>query len=284
MRVGLGAFIGTVLVLAVLASLALFIVDQRENAIVFQLGEIKEVITEPGLRAKIPLIQNVRYFDRRILTIDEPDTERFVTSEKKNLLVDSFVKWRIADVREYYTSMNGDEARARSRLTQIVNSVLREEIGKRNVPDVVSGERDKIMQLVLDKVVREAKPFGIQIVDVRLKRVELPQDVSESVYRRMEAERRIRVLMEEAESLRAVVGEAPGEMGIIGRSAAIRGVCNTIRQVAATDATVLILGETGTGKELVARAIHGARSRRSSVRRAPPMPRKSAPRPTGTAR
>jgi membrane protease subunit HflC len=157
---------------------------------VFQLGEIKEVITQPGLRAKWPLIQNVRFFDNRILTIDEPDTERFVTSEKKNLLVDSFVKWRIEDVRQYYISMNGDEARARSRLTQIINSVLREEIGRRSVPDVVSGEREKMMQSVRDKVVQDAKPFGIQIVDVRLKRVELPQDVSESVYRRMEAERR----------------------------------------------------------------------------------------------
>jgi len=190
MRAGVGAVIGTLLAVAVLASLALFTVDQRENAIVFQLGEIKEVITEPGLRAKWPLIQNVRYFDRRILTIDEPETERFVTSEKKNLLVDSFVKWRIADVRQYYVSLNGDEARARSRLTQIINSVLREEIGKRNVPDVVSGERDKIMQAVRDKVAEDAKPFGVQIVDVRLKRVELPQEVSESVFRRMEAERR----------------------------------------------------------------------------------------------
>ena len=190
MKAGLGAFIGAVLVAAVLASLALFTVDQRESAIVFQLGEIKEVITQPGLRAKWPLIQNVRFFDNRILTIDEPDTERFVTSEKKNLLVDSFVKWRIEDVRQYYISMNGDEARARSRLTQIINSVLREEIGKRNVREVVSGERDKIMQVVRDKVLQDAKPFGIEIVDVRLKRVELPADVSESVYRRMEAERR----------------------------------------------------------------------------------------------
>ena len=190
MKAGLGAFIGAVLVAVVLASLALFTVDQRESAIVFQLGEIKEVITQPGLRAKWPLIQNVRFFDNRILTIDEPDTERFVTSEKKNLLVDSFVKWRIEDVRQYYISMNGDEARARSRLTQIINSVLREEIGKRNVREVVSGERDKIMQQVRDKVLQDAKPFGIQIVDVRLKRVELPADVSESVYRRMEAERR----------------------------------------------------------------------------------------------
>jgi membrane protease subunit HflC len=190
MKAGLGAFIGAVLVAVVFASLALFTVDQRENAIVFQLGEIKEVITQPGLRAKWPLIQNVRFFDNRILTIDEPDTERFVTSEKKNLLVDSFVKWRIEDVRQYYISMNGDEARARSRLTQIINSVLREEIGKRNVREVVSGERDKIMQVVRDKVLQDAKPFGIEIVDVRLKRVELPADVSESVYRRMEAERR----------------------------------------------------------------------------------------------
>jgi modulator of FtsH protease HflC len=190
MKAGLGALIGAVLVAAVLASLSLFTVDQRESAIVFQLGEIKEVITQPGLRAKWPLIQNVRFFDNRILTIDEPDTERFVTSEKKNLLVDSFVKWRIEDVRQYYISMNGDEARARSRLTQIINSVLREEIGKRNVREVVSGERDKIMQVVRDKVLQDAKPFGIQIVDVRLKRVELPADVSESVYRRMEAERR----------------------------------------------------------------------------------------------
>lgn len=190
MRAGIGVFIVGFLVLAVLATLSLFTVDQRENAIVLQLGEIREVITEPGLRAKWPVIQNVRYFDKRILTIDEPETERFVTSEKKNLLVDSFVKWQIADVRQYYISLNGDEVRARSRLTQVINSVLREEIGKRNVQDVVSGERDKIMQVVREKVIEDAKPFGVQIVDVRLKRVELPQEVSESVYRRMEAERR----------------------------------------------------------------------------------------------
>ncbi|MGH8696890.1 MAG: protease modulator HflC [Burkholderiales bacterium] len=190
MRTGVGAIIGALLVAAVLASLALFTVDQRELAILLQLGEIKEVITEPGLRTKWPLIQNVRYFDRRILTIDDPDTERFVTSEKKNLLVDAFVKWRIADVRQYYISVTGDEARARSRLTQIINSVLREEIGKRSVQEVVATERDDIMRIVRDKVVVDAKGLGVQIVDVRLKRVELPADVSEAVYRRMEAERR----------------------------------------------------------------------------------------------
>ncbi len=190
MRSGLGAVIGAALVAAVLASFALFTVDQRELAILLQLGEIKEVITEPGLRTKWPLVQNVRYFDKRILTIDDPDTERFVTSEKKNLLVDAFVKWRIADVRQYYISVTGDEARARSRLTQIINSVLREEIGKRSVQQVVSTERDDIMRIVRDKVAADTKPLGVQIVDVRLKRVELPADVSEAVYRRMEAERR----------------------------------------------------------------------------------------------
>jgi membrane protease subunit HflC len=190
MRAGLGIIVLGLLAFVVVASLALFTVDQRENAIVFQLGEVREVITEPGLRVKWPLIQNVRYFDKRVLTIDEPETERFVTSEKKNLLVDSFVKWRIQEVQQYYISLNGDETRARSRLTQIINSALREEIGKRNVQDVVSGERDKIMQAVRDKVVDGAKPFGVEIIDVRLKRVELPQEVSESVYRRMEAERR----------------------------------------------------------------------------------------------
>jgi membrane protease subunit HflC len=190
MRASIGLIIVGLLVAAVLASLTLFTVDQRESAIVLQFGEIRQVITEPGLRAKIPVIQSVRYFDKRILTIDEPETERFVTSEKKNLLVDSFVKWQIADVRQYYISTTGDEARARSRLTQVINSALREEIGKRNVQDVVSGEREKIMQAVRDKVVEDGKRFGVLIADVRLKRVELPQEVSESVYRRMEAERR----------------------------------------------------------------------------------------------
>jgi membrane protease subunit HflC len=190
MKFGLGAIVGGLIVLAVLATLSLFTVDQRENAIVLQFGEIREIITEPGLRFKWPLIQNVRFFEKRILTIDDPDTERFVTSEKKNLLVDAFLKWRIDDVRQYYISLSGDEARARSRLTQIVNSALREEIGERSVHEVVSGEREKIMQDVRQKVAADSKGFGIQIVDVRLKRVELPQDVSEAVYRRMEAERR----------------------------------------------------------------------------------------------
>jgi membrane protease subunit HflC len=186
----LGAVLVGVAAIMLLAGTSLFTVDQRERAIVFQLGEIREVITDPGLNFKWPLIQNVRFLDSRILTLDTPETERFITSEKKNLLVDSFVKWRIVDVKQYYVSVQGDEARAQTRLAQTVNSALREEFGKRTVHDVVSGEREEIMRVVRDRVDEDAKKIGVAIVDVRLKRVELPQEVSESVYRRMEAERK----------------------------------------------------------------------------------------------
>lgn len=190
MKLGLGAFLAIVLALVVLASMSLFTVDQRERAIVFQLGEIKEVIEQPGLNVKWPLIQNVRFFDRRLLTLDSPDAERFITSEKKNVLVDSFLVWRIDNVRQYYISVRGDETLAQTRLQQRVNASLREEFGKRTVHDVVSGERDRIMTVVRQRVDDDAKEIGVAIVDVRLKRVELPAEVSESVYRRMEAERR----------------------------------------------------------------------------------------------
>nr|WP_284155488.1 protease modulator HflC [Sulfuricystis multivorans] len=174
----------------VAAGAMLFTVDQRQYAIVFQLGEIKEVVTTPGLHFKWPLIQNVRYFDRRILTMDSVEPERFLTAEKKPVLVDSFVKWRIADVHQYYISVQGDEMLARTRLAQTVNSGLREEFGRRTVHDVVSGERDKIMAEVQKKADADARQIGVEIVDVRLKRVDLPPEVSESVYRRMETERK----------------------------------------------------------------------------------------------
>jgi len=186
----IGIALGIVFAALVLASLSAFTVDQRQKAIVFQLGEIKEIIEAPGLYLKWPLIQNVRYFDNRILTLDTPDTERFITSEKKNVLVDSFVKWHIQDLRQYYISVQGDETRAQTRLSQTVNAALREEFGKRTVHDVVSGERDKIMQVVRGKVEDDVSKIGVQIVDVRIKRVDLPQEVSESVYRRMDAERK----------------------------------------------------------------------------------------------
>lgn len=180
---------GGLLLALLIASMTLFTVDQRQYAIVFQLGEVKQVIQEPGLKFKWPLIQNVRYFDRRILTIDTPEPERFITAEKKNVLVNHFVKWRIIDPQLYYVSVAGDEARARIRLLQTVNAGLREEFGKRTVHDVVSGERDRIIELMRERADRDARTIGVQILDVRLKRVNLPVEVSDAVYRRMEAER-----------------------------------------------------------------------------------------------
>lgn len=181
--------LGTLVFLGVLASMTLFTVDQRQYAVVFQLGEVKEVIDEPGLNWKMPLIQNVRFFDRRILTIDTPEPERFITAEKQNVLVDHFVKWRIIDPRLYYESVAGDETRARTRLLQTVNSGLREEFGRRTVPEVVSGERDRIMENMRVRADTDSRQIGVQILDVRLKRVDFPNEVSQSVYSRMEAER-----------------------------------------------------------------------------------------------
>ncbi|WP_439331394.1 protease modulator HflC [Nitrosospira multiformis] len=178
------------IILFLVASSSLYIVDQRQQAILFQLGEVVDVKTSPGLYFKIPLAQNVRYFDSRILTLDTAEPERFITSEKKNVLVDLFVKWRIVDVKQYYVSVRGDEMLAQTRLSQTVNSSLRDEFGNRTVHDVVSGERDKIMEIMRQKADADARKIGVEVVDVRLKRVDLPQEVSESVYRRMEAERK----------------------------------------------------------------------------------------------
>ncbi len=200
---------GILTILIIAASSAIYIVDEREQAILFQLGEVVDVKTSPGLYFKIPIAQNVRYFDSRILTMDTEEPERFITSEKKNVLVDLFVKWRIIDVKQYYISVRGDEALAQTRLAQTVNSSMRDEFGNRTVHDVVSGERDKIMEIMRQKANIDAKNIGVEVVDVRLKRVDLPQEVSDSVYRRMEAERK-RVANElrstgsaEAEKIRA---------------------------------------------------------------------------------
>ncbi|NCA23945.1 MAG: protease modulator HflC, partial [Betaproteobacteria bacterium] len=168
---------------------SIYTVDQRQSAIVFQLGEVVNTVEEPGLHFKLPLVQNVRFFDRRILTLDAPEPERFITSEKKNVLVDSYVKWRIKDVKQFYVSVNGDETRAATRLAQTINSSLRDEFGSRTVRDVVSGERDKITVAMRETANAEARKIGVEVVDVRIKRVELPVEVSESVFRRMEAER-----------------------------------------------------------------------------------------------
>ncbi|MGY1490657.1 protease modulator HflC [Methylobacillus pratensis] len=192
-----------------LLSLSAFSVDQREYALVFRLGEIVSVKKEPGLYFKVPLVDNVRYFDKRILTLNWVEPDRFLTSEKKNVLVDSFIKWRIVDPAKYYVSVKGDELQAERRLSQTVNDGLRAEFGKRTIHEVVSGERSKIMEILRQRADRDSRQMGIQVLDVRLRRVDLPQEVSESVYQRMEAERK-RVANElrsrgagEAEKIRA---------------------------------------------------------------------------------
>jgi len=190
MKQNFGGVIVGAIVLILIISMSMFVVDQRQNAIVFRLGEVISVKRDPGLYFKVPLLDNVRFFDVRILTIDTPEPERFLTSEKKNVLVDLFVKWRITDVRNYYTSVGGDESNAQRRLLQTINDGLRAEFGNRTVHDVVSGERDKIMDLMRNKANEDALKIGVEVLDVRLKRVDLPQEVSESVYRRMEAERK----------------------------------------------------------------------------------------------
>jgi membrane protease subunit HflC len=173
-----------------LLSQSLFTVDQRQAAIVFQLGEIVGIKKEPGLYFKLPFIQNVRYFDTRVLTLDTADAERFITSEKKNVLVDYYVKWRIQDVERFYVSFAGDERRAVNRLQQTVNDGMRAEFGRRTVHDVVSGNRDTVMAQLSKSADADARRFGVEVIDVRIKRVDLPTEVSESVYRRMEAERK----------------------------------------------------------------------------------------------
>jgi modulator of FtsH protease HflC len=181
--------IGLVVLLVVLSG-SMYTVDQRQNAMVFQLGEVVSVKKTPGLYFKMPLVQNVRYFDTRILTLDAADPERFITSEKKNVLVDSFIKWRVIDSKQFYVSVGGDEMRAQIRLNQTVNDGLRAEFGKRTVNEVVSGRREEIMSIIRAKADQDARKIGVQVVDVRIKRVDLPETVSENVYRRMEAERK----------------------------------------------------------------------------------------------
>ena len=180
-----------VLILGMIASSMLFVVDQRQYAIVFALGEVKEVKSEPGLHFKLPPpFQNIQYYEKRIMTIDTPDSDRFITSEKKNLVVDSFVKWRINDPKLYYVSVQGREADAVYRIQQSLKDALNNEIGKRTVNEMVSGVRDKVMQDIRDKVNFDAGKIGVQVVDVRLKRVEFSDEIKDSVFKRMESERK----------------------------------------------------------------------------------------------
>ena len=178
------------IVLLILLSLSTFTVDQREYALVFRLGEIVSVKKEPGLYFKTPIVENVKFFDKRIVTYESDQPDRFITSEKKNVLVDSYIKWRITDPSKYYVSVNGDERQAERRLTQTVNDGLRAEFGKRTIQEVVSGQRSEIMGILQERADKESRLIGVEILDVRLRRVDLPEEVSQSVYQRMNAERK----------------------------------------------------------------------------------------------
>ena len=205
MRKSAAATLMVAVVALLVLSMSVYTVDQRKAAIKFQLGEVVSMHTDPGLYFMVPLLQNVRLYDTRIQTYDSKDAERFLTSENKIVLVDSFVKWRVIDVRQYYVSVRGDSTAAEARISQTVNDALRAEFAKRTVHDVVSGERDKIMETVADKVDKDVKGIGVEVVDVRLKRVDLVPEISSDVYRRMESERK-RV----ANELRST-GSAEGE-------------------------------------------------------------------------
>ncbi|HET9580522.1 MAG TPA: protease modulator HflC [Usitatibacter sp.] len=177
-------------VVGLLLAMSVYTIDQRRAAIKFQLGEVIAVQTKPGLYFKLPLVQDVKLYDTRIQTLDSRDAERFLTSENKNVLVDSFVKWRVIDVRQYFVSVRGDPLLAEARIAQTINDALRAEFARRTVHDVVSGERDRIMSTVGDRVDKDVRNIGVEVVDVRLKRVDLVPEISSDVYRRMESERK----------------------------------------------------------------------------------------------
>lgn len=182
------ALIALVLLILVTAASAVYSVDEREKVIVVRFGKILRYEDKPGLHFKTPFVDEARYFDARILNIDA-DPQQFLTREKKYVVVDSFVKWRVLDAQRYFLTVGGNELEARRRLEQVINSGLRDEFGKRNLNSVVSTERGNIMQILTAYADREARRFGIEVMDVRLQRVDLPDEVSQSVYQRMKAER-----------------------------------------------------------------------------------------------
>ncbi|TBO32467.1 protease modulator HflC [Aquabacterium lacunae] len=181
---------GALLALVVLGS-TLFVVDQRQFAVVYALGEIKEVISEPGLKFKMPApLQNVVILDRRTQTLDSPESKPIFTAEKKSLVIDWLLKWRITDPKQFIRNAGTDPRLAENRLAPIVQAALNEEVTKRTVAAVLSTEREKVMQGVVKRLTEDAKSFGIEVIDVRIKRVDFSPNITESVYRRMESERK----------------------------------------------------------------------------------------------
>jgi modulator of FtsH protease HflC len=187
----IGIIVAGLLIALMIAASTLFVVDQRQVAVVYALGEIKDVITEPGLKAKLPPpFQNVVFLDKRIQTLDSPETRPIFTAEKKSLVIDWLVKWRIKDPREFIRNSGVDIRNLESRLSPVVQAAFNEEVTKRTVRGVLADERDKVMNDVRKRLTDEAAAFGIEVVDVRIKRVDFVADITDSVYRRMESERK----------------------------------------------------------------------------------------------
>jgi membrane protease subunit HflC len=187
----IGLIVAGALVVLMLAASTLFVVDQRQVGVVYALGEIKEVITEPGLKFKLPPpFQNVVFLDKRVQTLDSPETRPIFTAEKKSLVIDWLVKWRIAEPRQFIRNNGADFRNLENRLAPVVQAAFNEEITKRNVTAVLATEREKVMNDVKSRLSDEAKDFGIEVVDVRIKRVDFVADITDSVYRRMESERK----------------------------------------------------------------------------------------------
>lgn len=216
----MGSLRGVIIVLALLVvaiSMTVFYVDERELAVKFRFGEIRESDFEPGLHFKIPIVNNVQFFPRRILTINNPK-ELFLTKEKKNLFVDFFVKWRIVNVADFYRATRGEQVIASQRLLEIVKDGLRAEFAKRTVPEVVAAERRALMGSVLAKASSDAGALGIEVIDVRVKRIEFSDEVSESVFNRMRQERArtaAELRAEGAENAERIRAEADRERTII---------------------------------------------------------------------
>jgi modulator of FtsH protease HflC len=185
------AALSAVVALGLVLLSCVFVVDQRQFALVFALGEIRTVISEPGLHFKLPPpFQNVVFVEKRILTIDNPDADRFITSEKKNVVVDTYVKWRVDDPKIFYTSVAGRIASAEDRISRALRDGLNNEIATRTVNEVISGARESVMAGILKRVSEDARQIGVQIVDVRLRRVDFAEEIRDSVFRRMESERK----------------------------------------------------------------------------------------------
>jgi len=205
------------LIILILASMSVFHVNEHERAILFRLGEIVTFDLKPGLHFKTPIINNVSTFDARVLTLDAK-SERFLTSEKKNVIVDSFAKWRIGDVGLFYTTVGGDEFQANLRLDQIMKDAMRSEFGVRTIKQLITEDRNKLRSTLLEKLSPTAKKFGIELIDIRIKRIDLPPEVSSSVFQRMRAERE-RVAREfrsqGAESAELISAEADKQKQVI---------------------------------------------------------------------